>query len=106
MAVRVFYDAFHVAAAHQLRDHVRLVLFLAQVEDGDDVGMGTQPPHGLGFTLYAFTGGVIQPFGLDKGEGDFPVQQCILRQIDFFLASFSQESLYLVAVVGKGGRLG
>ena len=31
----------YLATAHELGDHVGLVLFFSQVEDGDYVGMGT-----------------------------------------------------------------
>ena len=51
MVFGVFDDSFNVAAAHKLGDHVGLALFFSQVEDGDDVGMGAQPAHGLRFTL-------------------------------------------------------
>ena len=47
------------SAAHQFSDHVGLVLFSAQVEDGNDVGMGAESSHGLGFTLDAYSGGFI-----------------------------------------------
>jgi len=36
----ILYQTFHVTAAHQLGNHIRLVLFLAQVENGDDVRVG------------------------------------------------------------------
>ena len=38
---------FHVAAAHQLGDHVGLAFMLSQVEDSDDVRMGAETSHGL-----------------------------------------------------------
>ena len=74
----------------------------AQVEDGDYVGVGTQPAHGLGFPLYAFTRGVIKTLSLYQSEGNFPVQQRVLGQVDFLLAALSLEPLDLVAATGKG----
>ena len=85
----VFDDAFNVAAAHELGDHVGLALFLTQVEDGDDVGMGAQPAHGLGLTLDTGTGGFGQPLGFDQGESNFPVQSCLVGQVDFLLAALT-----------------
>ena len=74
----VFNDPFNIAATHEFGDHVRLVLLLAQVEHGDDVGMGTEPTHGLGFTSDTGAGDLVQALGLDQGEGYFTVQQGIL----------------------------
>ena len=50
-----------------------MVLFLAQVEDGDDVGMGAKAAHGLGLTLDSGAEGFVQTVILDQGEGYFPV---------------------------------
>ena len=58
-------DTFHIPATHQLVDHVGLALLLAQVEDRRDVGMGGQPPHSLGLSLYAAAARFVQPIGLD-----------------------------------------
>ena len=105
VAVGLLNDAFHVAAAHEVRDHVGLVLFFSKVEDGDDMRVGTQPSHGLGFPLDASPGGFIKALGLNQGEGYFPVQEGVLGQVDFFLAALSQETFDLIAVVGEGGGL-
>jgi len=69
----IFNQAFYVAANHELRDHVGLISFFAQIKDGHDMGMRTQPPHGLGFALYTLARGIVQPLGLDQGEGHVPV---------------------------------
>ena len=42
--------------------------------------MGGQTAHGLGFPLDAGSGGFVQTFGLEQGEGHFPVQQCVVAQ--------------------------
>ena len=59
MVLGVLYHPFHVPAAHQFGDHVGLTLLLTQVENGDDVGVRAQAPHGLGFSLYAGAGGLV-----------------------------------------------
>ena len=83
------YHSFHVTASHELGDHVGLVLLLTQVEDGDDVGMGTQAAHGLRFPLYPGPRHVSQTFGFDEGEGNLVVQQRVLGQVDLLFAAFA-----------------
>ncbi len=100
-----FYQSFYVTAAHELCDPERLVPFLAQIEDRDDVRMGAQPAHGLSFPLDAFTGGVVQARGLDQSKSYFPVQSSVLGEVDFFLSTFSQKALDLVAAIGEGSGL-
>ena len=41
-------------------------------------------------------------FGLDEGESHVPIQDGIVGQVDFFLGTFAQELLDLVAAVGEG----
>ena len=67
-------ESLSVAALHKLRDHIGLAFMISQVEDGDNVGVGAQASHGLGLAGDAGPGGVVQPLGLDKGEGYFSVQ--------------------------------
>jgi hypothetical protein len=98
----VLYHSFHVATAHEFGDHVGLVLFLTQVKNGNNVGVGAQPAHGLGLTLDTGAGGFVQTVGLDQGERDFTVQGCVVGQVDFLLAALAQEPLDMVAAVGEG----
>ena len=67
-----------VAASHEFGDNVGLALFLAQIENGDDMGVGAQPAHGLGLTLDADAGGFVQTVGLYQSECNFPVQGCVV----------------------------
>ena len=99
-------SSYASSAAHQFSDHVGLVLFSAQVEDGNDVGMGAESSHGLGFTLDAYSGGFIWTVGFDQGESNFSVQGGLEGKVDFFLAAFAQEPLDLVAAFGEGGGFG
>ena len=101
--VGMLYDPFHVSATHQLCDHVGLVLFLTQVENSDYVGVGAQPSHGLCFPCNTGSGSFIQSFGLDQGEGHFPVQEGVVSQVDPFLATLAQEVLNLIEAIGEGG---
>ena len=96
---------FNVAAAHQFGDHVGLISIFAQVEDSDDMRVGSQAPHGLRFPGYAGFGDIVQPFGPDQGESNFPVQEGVVGEVDPFLAPLTQEPLHLVTAVGKDHRL-
>ena len=102
----IFNNPFHVSATHQLGDHVRLVLFLAQVKDRNDMGVGTKAAHGLGLPCDPCAGGFVQAVSLDQGKGDFTVQCRVLGQVDLLLAALAQETLNLVAAVGERGWLG
>ena len=46
---------------------------------------------------------IIEFLGLEQGKGYVPVEQCIVGQVDPLLAPLAEESLDLVAAVGKGG---
>ena len=69
MVVSILDDSLHIAAAHELGDHIGLAFVLAQVEHSDDVGMGAEAAHGLGFLGDAGAGDFVQTLGLDEGEG-------------------------------------
>ena len=71
-------DPFHVAATHQLGDHVGLVRLLTQVEHGDDVRVGAETAHGLSLPGDAGAGDFVQTLGLNQREGHLPVQQGVL----------------------------
>ena len=67
--------------------------------------MGAKASHGLSLAGDASAGDLVQALGLDQGEGYFPIQQGVLGQVDFLLATLAQEAFYLVAAVGEGGGL-
>ena len=92
-----------IAAAHKLGDHVGLVLFLTQIEDSDDVGVGAEPAHGLGLPRYAAAASFVKALGLNQGEGYFTVQQGVVGQVDFLLTALAQEPLDLVTADPEGG---
>ena len=104
VALGILYQTFHVAAAHQLGDHVRLVPLLAEIENSDDMGVGAQSAHSLGFPLYTLAGGIVQALGLDQGKGHLPVQEGVLGQVDLLFATLAQETFDLIAAIGKGDR--
>ena len=97
----IIYQTLYIASAHELGDHVGLALVLAQVENGDDMGVGAQPAHGLGFSGYAGAAGLVQALGLDQGEGHLPVQCRVVGLVNPLLAAFAQEPFNLVAAVGE-----
>ncbi len=63
---------------------------MAQVEDSYYVRVGSQTAHGLGLSLNARAGGLVQPLGFDQGEGHLPVQQGVVGQVNPLLATLSQ----------------
>jgi len=77
----------------------------AQVQHGDDVGVGAQSSHGLSLSGDALAGDGVQALGLDKGEGDVSVQKLVVGEVDLLLAALSQKSLYLVTAICEGGGL-
>ena len=54
-----------ISAAHKFGDHVGLARLFAKVEYRDYVRVGTQPAHGLSFTLYSGAGAFVQAFGFN-----------------------------------------
>ncbi len=98
-------NPFNTTAAHQLGDHVGLGLLLSKIEHGDDMSMGTKTTHSLGLSGDAGAEDLVQPLGLDEGEGHLSVQEGIQGQVDPLLASLSQEFLHLVPAASEGGRL-
>ena len=85
MVLSFLNDSFHISTVHQFGDHVGLILVPSQVEDGDDVRMGAQSSHSLGFSADAGPGGFVQTLGLDQCKCYLTVQQGVVRQIDFLL---------------------
>ena len=78
---------------------------VAQVEYCDYMGVGAKSAHGLSFTRYSGSGHFVEAICLDEGEGYVSVQQFVVGEIDYFLATLSQESLDLIATICEGGRL-
>ena len=62
--------------------------------------------YGLGLAGDAVAGSLIKALGLDQGEGHVPLQESVVGQEDFLLATLAQEPLDLVAAVGEGRGLG
>jgi hypothetical protein len=91
------------SAAHELAHEIRLALLLADVVDRDDVGVVAEPAHGLSLALDAEEALVVEPIGLDQGEGHLPVELRVVGQVDALLAALAEEALDLVAAVAEGG---
>ena len=75
---------------------------MAQVKDGNDVGVRPQASHRLGLSLNSGPGDLIQGVGLDQGEGHLSVQQGVVSKEDLFLTAFPKEIPQLVATIDKG----
>ena len=46
---------------------------------------------------------LVQPLGLDDGDGNVPVQPFVVGEVDALAAALAQEALHLVAAAGEGG---
>jgi len=75
--------------------------FFAEVEDGDDVGVGAEAAHGLGLAGDAVASGVVQAVGLNQGEGDVAVEEGVVGEEDAFFAALAEEALDGVTAVGE-----
>ena len=90
------------AAGHVLGNDVGSAVVLAEVEDGDDVGVPPETGHRLRFAEDAATTEFIEAVGLDHRDGDLPLQAGVLRQVDLFAAPFAEEGADVVAAVDEG----
>jgi hypothetical protein len=68
--------------------------------------MVTQPSRGLCLSLNASPGFLIQILGLNQSEGNVTAKTGVMGKVDFLLAALTEESLDLVAAIGKGGWFG
>ena len=90
-----------VAARHMLADDVGLAVFIADVEDGDDIGVIPKAAHGLGFATDTGQAVGIEALGLDDGDGHIAVQLGVVRQVDALASALAQEPLDLIAAAGE-----
>ena len=96
-------QALEVAAGHELRDEVGLARLLAEVEHGDDVGVGAEAAHRLGLAQDARPAGRVEALGLDQREGHLAVEERVAGEVDPLLAALAQQAQELVAAVGDRG---
>ena len=72
---------------------------VSQVKHSQYVRVGAQAAYCLGFSGDAGARDIVHAFGLDQGKGHVTVQEGVIGQVDFFLASFAQKTLDLVTTV-------
>ena len=72
MLRRTFNHALHVTS-HDGEDHVGLAAFFPQVVELHDVGVVSEPAHGLGFPEDALATCRVQPLGPEEREGHIAV---------------------------------
>jgi hypothetical protein len=97
-------QVLHGPAAHELGYEVGLSPLLADVEDGDDVGVVAEPAHRLRLAADAGLALFIQPLGANEREGDLAVQPRVVHQVDPLLASLSEEAPGFVSAIDEGLR--
>jgi hypothetical protein len=100
----VLQNTLYITAAQEFDDHEGLAFVLSEVEYRNDVRMRAKTSHRLSLTGYAVSRHFVQAIGLDKCKSNIPVQQRILSKVDHLFATFTQESLHLIAAIGEGGR--
>jgi hypothetical protein len=93
-----------VAPGHVLAHDVELPLVLADVVDGDDVGVVAEAPHRLRLAADPDAAGLVQALGLDQRQRDVAVEPLVPGQVDALLGSLAHETLHPVAAGGKRGR--
>ena len=82
-----------VAAAHVLRDDVRLPAVVADVEHRDDVRVVAEPAHRLRLALHAGEAGLVEALGLDDGHGYVAVQLVVVGEVDLLAPALAEEAL-------------
>ena len=99
---RVLDQVSHVAATHQVLDHVGLSFVVPQLKHGDNVRMG-KARHGLRLAGDAGPGLFVQPLGLDQLEGDVTFKLRVAGEVDAFEPALTERLLDLVLAIGEGG---
>ncbi len=92
------------SAGHVLAHDVGPAVIVADVEDGDDVGVVAEAAHGLGFPADALEAGGVEILGLDGGQGHLPVEGLVVCQVDALAPPFTEKSADLVPPGTEGGR--
>ena len=68
--------------------------------------MVAEAAHQLSLLLDPRDADLVQPLGLDQGEGDVTVEQCVVDEINLLLATLPEKTLDLVPAGDKGLRHG
>src|SRR6478736_3496391 len=87
------------AAGHQLRHDVRLAVFLADVEDRDDVRVVAETGHRPSFTVDPSAPRVVEPVGLDDGYGDVSTETGVAGHVDNLASAFAEQPLHPISPV-------
>ena len=80
-------------------------VLVTDIEHGNDVGVVAKATHGLSLTMDALAARVIETLGFDQGEGDIPIEQRVMGEIDALLAAFANQPCDLVAAVDEDNGL-
>jgi hypothetical protein len=85
-----------VAARHVLADDIGAPIVLADVVDGDDVGVVAETPDRLGLASHSCQSNCVKPLGLDDRDCHITVQPCVVGQIHALAPALAEELLNLV----------
>ena len=96
-------QVLHVAAAHELGDHVGLAVLSPRSKTVTMWGWEPSRPMACASRRMRTRAVSSRPFGLDQGEGHVAVEQGVVGQVDLLLAALAQELLHLVAAADEGG---
>ena len=73
MILSLLEQPLEIAPGHVLGDDVGPAVLLADVVDGDDVGVVAQAAHRLRLAVDSDQAGLVQALRLDDSDGDIPV---------------------------------
>ena len=97
-------EILHRAAGHELTHDERPAVLVADVVDGDDVGMIAEEGHGLRFAPDAHQSGLVEALGLHGGQRHVAVQGRVIGGVDPFASTLAEESPNQIAAAGEGSR--
>jgi hypothetical protein len=92
---------FYITTTHQLTYQVRLPSLIADVIKADHVRVVAEAAHELGLLLDPCNANLVEPVGLDQGEGDVTVEQGVVYEIDPLLAALTQEAFDFVPTIDE-----
>ncbi len=91
-----------IPAAHELFDDERRAVVVADVVDGDEVGMTPEASHRLRFTVHPFVADEVEPVCADRAEGHLAVEAAVVSEEDALASTFAEEALDAVAAGDEG----
>ena len=108
-AIVLLQQAFDIAASHQFPHDVRCAFVFADIEDGDNVLVRSQPAHRLRLADHSLPARRVESFGLDQRKSDIAVEHGVVREEHPLLPALAEETANDVTIPDErlwnlGGR--